>query len=263
MVLVKYDPSQPRDYHGRWTDTGRGELFVSPNVGNIGFAEAKAGVHSPRQQYLTRAFRAVDHALGLASDNRPIIGAWRDGAENSVISRLENVSWEQLRTAAAMKGWLANQKQVLAFREDEKGNAFMASFTAKGDLDSIHKYLLDNGLDYHTLEPVRSGGAIVHVYGDKPETAKRVQQAGEHYGAEVTARAGRGEFLGTQKEDGSDVEQRQDARQVYEKLVAGSGVQGAPAAWQRLRARYRRPDTVKRLERPNRLTSVRSFLSSA
>ena len=234
---------EPRDEHGRWTEGG--ETFVSPQTGAINFAGAQAALGSHRQKYLGRAFNAVDRELGLDSKSTPVIGAWRDGAENSILMHHgEGVSWDTVRAAAAMKGWLANQKQVLIFQHDGQGDSFLSNFNAKGDLDGIHDYLLAHGLEYHTLEPVE-GGARVYVYGDSPDTVQAVTAAGEHYGSGVQTRQGRGEFIGTQKQDGSDAEQRADARQSYERVIAESRTRGATAAWRSIRDRFRRPDTVK------------------
>jgi NADH:ubiquinone oxidoreductase subunit len=53
-------------------------------------------------------------------------------------------------------------------------------------------------------------------------------------------REGRGEFIGTQKEDGTDAEQRADARTVYEGIIEGSRIPRDGAAWGRIHHRVRR-----------------------
>jgi hypothetical protein len=220
-----------------------GDVFVSPNTANLNFNGAKKALNSDRQKYLTNAFRVVDRELGLRSASLAAIGSWRGGAENSVISHVKGASWDQLVTAGAMKGWLADQKRVLVFQEQKGGLHFLATFNAKGSLSEIHEYLMRHGLEFHTLEPT-SDGALVYVYADGSKTIQQVQHAGEHYGSKVTARAGRGEFIGTQKQDGTDAEQRADARKVYGGLIEGSGVRGARAAWRRIRNRFRGLDSV-------------------
>jgi hypothetical protein len=71
------------------------------------------------------------------------------------------------------------------------------------------------------------------------------QNAGRiDHGSEITAQAGRDKFIDTQKQEGTDAEQRADARTVYEGIIGGSGVQGAGAAWGRIRNRFRWPDTA-------------------
>jgi hypothetical protein len=220
-----------------------GDVFVSPNTANLDFNGAEKALNSDRQKYLTNAFRVVDRELGLRSASLAAIGSWRGAAENSVISHVKGASWDQLVTTGAMKGWLANQKRVLVFQEQKGGPHFLATFNAKGSLSEIHEYLLRHGLEFHALEPT-SDGALVYVYADDSKTIQQVQHAGEHYGSKVTARAGKGEFIGTQKQDGTDAEQRADARKVYGGLIEGSGVRGARAAWQRIRNRFRRLDSV-------------------
>jgi hypothetical protein len=80
--------------------------------------------------------------------------------------------------------------------------------------------------------------------GWKAKLERKVLREGKNnYGAEIKAYLGRGEFIGSQKENGSDAEQ-QDARQVYAGEIKGSGVRGARAARGRIHHRLRRPDTA-------------------
>jgi hypothetical protein len=54
----------------------------------------------------------------------------------------------------------------------------------------------------------------------------------------IQVRRGRAEFIGTDKQDGSDAEQRADARRAYEKAVSGFPVSGASKLWQGLHHRW-------------------------
>jgi hypothetical protein len=236
------------DELGQFAESGSGRhfgaAFVSPAVVNHDFNGAIADMHGARHDYVMQASHDVDEALGLHADTASVVGAWRDGAENSTMSRVEGASWDDLKTAAAMKGYIANQKQALVFQEANEGDSFLSNFEAKGSLSEIHQNLLDRGLEFHTLEP-HAGGATVHIFGQDDATAKAVTEAGAHYGSKVTTRIGRGEFIGTQKQDGTDEEQRADARKVYSGLISGSRSRGAGAAWDRLRNRYAGADAVK------------------
>jgi len=64
------------------------------------------------------------------------------------------------------------------------------------------------------------------------------QKAAGRYEAEVGIKFGRAEFLGTTKQDGSDREQRDDARAVYEGNIRQSKVAGHDEVWTRVRDRW-------------------------
>ena len=124
----------------------------------------------------------------------------------------------EAEVASAMKGYLADQKSVLLFEPNAHGNSYMAHFVAHGKLDDIHNELLKDGVTFHTLEP-KIGGAEVDVFGTDQEMLNNVSKAAQHYGSTVDVTAGDGEFIGTHKEDGTDREQRDDARRVYETII--------------------------------------------
>lgn len=223
---------------------GKAVEFVSPNTGNLKFAEAVTAVGGKRHAYISSASSDVDKVLGLKANTAPVIGAWADGGENSIMTTLEGASWDQIVASAAMKGHIAAQKQVLAFQVSEDGKQFLANFKAKGNLPEIHDYLVENGLPYHTLEPVDAHAVSVHIFGDNAETITAAQEAGKHYGETTEFQPGRGEFIGTEKQDGTDAEQRADARRIYEELIGKHGGEGVSAKWQGLRDRYAEADKV-------------------
>lgn len=221
--------------------------FVSPNVEEgTRLKQARRALKGRRHNFITQVADEVDKGLGLKPEVHPVIGMWADGAENSTMSVISsNPPWDVLVQSAAMKGHLANQKQVLIFKEGETDpshgdDAALATFRAHGDAGEISEWLGQNGLPYHTLEPISEGEFDVHVYGADKETGHAVMAAGEHYGSTVEVRRGRGAFLGTTKEDGSADDQRADARAVYSRLLDQSGDEGTAKLWQRLRDRYGR-----------------------
>ena len=146
------------------------------------------------------------------------------------------------RAALAMEGYIADQKAVLYFQPDPEASEFMARFTAEGELVDVHKELLDRGLAFHTLRPT-SEGTVVYVYGQDQETLNKVGETAKGLNAEMAWTAGKGEFIGTQKQDGTDREQRDDARQAYEAEISQSAGSEARPVWEELRDRW-----TKRLE---------------
>ena len=245
LLLKLFDESQhPRDEHGRWADSGA-VAFVSPNVEDLKIDGAIAGVNSARQQALRRASADVDVRLGKNPvEATNVVGAWTDGAENSLLMTMpKDWSHTQAKVAMAMKGWLGDQKSALLFTPDKAGNGFMASFSVKGDLAGIHQQLLDDGLANHTLEPI-TNGAMVHVYGEDQATADAVDKVAGQHDTQASFTFGKGEFIGTSKGDGTDREQRDDARRQYEAIIAdaqaGSAFEGRDVGkiWDDLRARW-------------------------
>ena len=123
-LLQRWDEGQhPREpagssEGGQFTSGGGGAgaeggfEFVSPNVSNIGLAVAHNALKGERQTALKQASGEVDRTLGITSEDHDIIGAWKDGAENSLMSVSKGTSWDKLRASGAMKGWLGDQKQV-------------------------------------------------------------------------------------------------------------------------------------------------------
>jgi hypothetical protein len=78
---------------------------------------------------------AIDEGLGFhGSKTGHVVGAWSDGAENSVMETTWGVSPKQLKVSAAMKAHLADQKQALVFHDRENGPDWLYSFVAKGEL---------------------------------------------------------------------------------------------------------------------------------
>jgi hypothetical protein len=212
------EQKHPRGFHGRWTHGGGAEAFISPNVQNISFAQATSGLRSSRQRELAKASAYIDAKLGIEATNHPVIGAWSDGAENSMLVTMPGVAFAKAKIASAMKGYLADQKSVLVFEPNSHGDSYMATFKASGSLDDVHANLLKDGVAFHTLEPTQ-GGALVHVFGSDQETLDAIDKAAGRYGTEFEITAGHGEFVGTAKSDETDREQRDDARRVYDAVI--------------------------------------------
>src|SRR5262245_19308867 len=80
--------------------------FVSPNVSNLTFEQAASRLNSEEQRKLATIGNYIDEKLGISeSTNRNVLGAWSDGAENSMMVIAHNASPEQMRAEAAMKGY--------------------------------------------------------------------------------------------------------------------------------------------------------------
>ena len=242
---IDYDPNEPRDPKGsptggQWTKGGGGGgyEFVSPSVASGSqLAEAVKGLKSERQRALRAASHEVDSAFGIKGTRHDAIGAWSDGAEHTIVTTVDgNESWDKLRVSAAMKGHLADQKAVLVFKEGDGTSALYRMHTPEGDVQRLHENLIKDGLVFHTILPHTGvGGGTDVIVADLDGSAHdAMSKAAERYNADVFYETGQAEFIGTQREDGTDREQRDDARRAYEEVIQQSPVQESREIWTRL-----------------------------
>jgi hypothetical protein len=206
----------PRFVAGRGTET-----YVSPNIeAGVDLPEAQHGLQGVRQRMLFRVSGQIDRALGIKNvSTTDVVGAWEDGAEPSLMVVSETADPRLERAAVAMKGHLAGQKAVLWFRPREDGEGAMATFSVKGSLRQVHADLLKAGVPFHTLEQAADrSGWRVHVFLDNQEHLDALTDAAKQLGSRVRFVKGHGEFIGTNIE-GTDEEQRADARRVYEQVI--------------------------------------------
>ena len=233
---------------GQFVAKGSAEGFVSPNEGNIDFPTALKALGGKQEKLFRELSPEIDRLAGIEdSETVPALGAWATGAEHSTITHMHNVTPERAKLALALKGLLTNQLAVLQFTPGDKPE-YIASFEAKGTPGEIHQSLLDHNVAFHTLE-LKEGGAIVHVYGSDQETLDNVGRAAK--GARIKLLHGEGQFIGTTKEDGTDAEQRADARRVYQEIIDGAVTAGKlrrdfRTKWDSLRDRWRREATQDR-----------------
>lgn len=238
-----YDPNEARDPTGKWTSGGgsarkteepeikQTTSFVSPNEdpNNLSFEQAQQGLRSPRQKLLAEISHTIDSALGIRDIRvNHVIGAWSDGAENSVMTNSTATDPDIEEAAACMKAYLANQKAVLLFHPDEEGHQFLAQFRTKGSLAEVHNKLLKLGVAFHTLEPRGVNDIIVHFYGERMEDVQLFDKAAKSFdNAQVHVEAGHGKFIPPeQKQDGTDAEQREFSRQAYQQTIQRVGSAG-------------------------------------
>ena len=240
--------------------------FVSPNVRtDLSFGGAVAQLSSEQQQALVAASSEIDRKLGIRAKESNVIGAWADGAENSVMMTA-GTDWDHVEVSTLMKGYLANQKSVLVFQQDnDSHDGALMSFRATGTLEDIHKGLLEDGLAFHTLVPDKDG-ATVYIGDTDGSLADVVEKGAERYGSKVTIQFGHLRFIGDTKDytfekagTGTESEQRDRARGIYEEIIRESNVAGSAALWADIRDHWSKAPEVKGI----RYVYVRSSLVEA
>jgi hypothetical protein len=250
FVEAEHPRAKGGGHGGQFVAKGSAEGFVSPNEGNLDFPTALKALRSKQQSVFRKLSPEIDRLAGIDdSETEAVLGAWKTGAEHSTMTHMHSTTPERAELALALKGLLTNQLQVLRFVPG-KGSDYIASFEAKGSPEEIHEHLLDHKVAFHTLQ-LKQDGATVHVYGADQETLQAVSDAAKQFDAKVQVLPGKGKFIGTQKEDGTDAEQREDARRIYadiiERAVTAGKLRGDfRTKWDDLRDRWRRESTEDR-----------------
>lgn len=209
---TNHDPA-----NGRFT-FGSGLGFVSPQTREgLDFDEATRQVDEAEHRAMLERFRAVDEMLGLdTAKTTDAVGAWSDGAENSSVSRYgEGVDYPTLKTSLAMKGLLARQKAVVAFKADPNGKqAMYYTDIATRDYEQLHRDLLQSGVEYHTIAPTARGARVYSFdSSDDGAGASAFNTFIRSYHVKARVLHGHGEFVGSWTD-------RDEGRKAYETEIA-------------------------------------------
>lgn len=232
------DGSHDEADHGNWargvSAEGRATEFVSPNIeDNLSWDRVEGNLHSARHTAVFRAGLAVNKLVGLPSESHTAVGSWGDGREGSIVTTTASSrDFESVRVAAAMKGLLADQKAVIAFRERPEGKATLYHFdvSGRGGFKGVSSALTEGGVVYHTLVP-HQGGVRVFVFSPDGAGADDVNKTAKQLGADALYRTdGDGEFIGS---DSSRPRGRAAYREVIERWVAAGGEHNRQG-WQEL-----------------------------
>lgn len=256
-----YDPAPRKSRGGHPENVGRyskpldiptpgGVTFASPNIHELpkmtaahAIATAQAQLASKRQKLFEQASADVDQKLGLRGQTLPAIGAWMDGAEGTTVFTAPTASAGQLKLSAAMKGYLGQQKAVLSFESDPKGPDVLYTGYMTGEPEDIHRALIAAGIENHTLVPSGTG-VTIHIADQDGAAAKAVSKFAMGRKLNFRTTRGRADFIGAKHYEGTtDAQQRAEAQQEYEYVIAHSGVAGSsgmPAGeiWRGIRDRW-------------------------
>lgn len=207
------------------------------------FKEAVKEIDSRQQLRLRTASKDINKKLDIGDAKEvDIVGVWKDGAENSLMTRTGG-DWKTTVLSAVMKAHIADQKSVLVFQQQERGVSVLAQFDAKGkNLAAITKNLAKDGIENHTIVPTKDKdgkvtGATVYIVDLDGSNLKKIEKAAKRYGSDAYFQSGRAEFIGsddTKDESGNaltDRQQRDRSRKVYESIIEQSSVKDAQAIW--------------------------------
>lgn len=205
-MIAFFDPNQDRDSSGKWTGgsgAGRGSIMVSPNVReDMTFTDAEKAVNSSEHQKAVSLTQDVLKKQGMKADLKSGVGDWEDGAEDSIIARVQGEDFDQIKYTAAKLGSKLKQKAVIAFEEKEDGNDILHNIKASLGMAETRKVLTDNGIKFRTLVGDK-GKTNVTILDQGASMLTRVSSILGALNATATAVRGIGEFIGGDtREDG-------------------------------------------------------------
>ena len=192
-------------------------IMVSPNQETgLSFEQANSRRESGNHKTLEKIIKGFSDRLGVKAKLHSAIGAWKDGAENSIYQQIDHpINPETTRYLGALYGQYANQKQVLIFHANPAGKDALYHIELPGHvpLDEVHKLCLKFGIDFQTILPQKDKTALV-LYDEGRASRSKVAQLGASLHATVSESPVTGESLGDPS--GSDPAA---ARSHYRKII--------------------------------------------
>jgi hypothetical protein len=171
--------------------------FVSPNIrDDLKLEDAIKGMHSQEELKLMTLARSLRCVIKRNINPRPAVGSWSDGAEHSVLLRLD-ADVSAVRYLMSRLGREANQKAVIYFHPSGQGSARIY-IIRKSRLQSFRRIgaVLDQlGIAFRTLVPTR-GGTIVYIIDIENALRNKVREASRRLRARVSIQIGDAAFVG-------------------------------------------------------------------
>jgi hypothetical protein len=192
--------------------------FVSPNdlEESLDLNGAINELGSQRQAQLREFSGRVHEAFGMqGSTVTDAIGDWADGAEPTTVTEHTNpnLSYEDIKTMAALKGALRNQKAVIPFKVDGNGEQFLYDFfIPEKSLREAREIVAQAGIEFRTLTE-QNGGTRVLVFDADGSAFDAFAGLISNNKYESKFLTGNGEFLGSW-------DSREEGKEVYTRTVA-------------------------------------------
>lgn len=201
------------DDHGTWAETSGAFEMYSPNTEeNLKFEQAVARLDSEDQARFKIISNDIDHQLNLKVDTHNAIGDWSDGAENSVFTYVapDGNQFDTVRYSTALKGYIAHQKQAIAFNIEKDGTDSVYRFSVNADVKDVRSVLDKNGLQFRTLLPSK-GKTEVIIFDPGTQLKNNIGKVVEHYDSTARQFRGKGEFIGG--------ETRAEGRKEFKRII--------------------------------------------
>ncbi len=169
-------------------------VLPSGAVTDLTAEDAAVRMRSMTHQSFRTVVENLHRDLGLKSEVRSVFGTSRDGTEDAIMVTCSGVkNFDRVRYAAVLQGKLANQWGVIAFLEGAgkdsrysfivpiKTEGMTANVTAGTRIADIARNLAAEGIEYHTINPVKGGHEVV-VIDQGTKLADNVSRAADRFG---------------------------------------------------------------------------------
>ena len=191
--------------------------FVSPNdlEEALDLNGAIRELSSQRQAQLRDFSNRVHEAFGMqGSTVTDAIGDWADGAEPTTVTEHNdpNLSYEDIKVMAALKGALRNQKAVIPFKVDPNGEQRLYDFfIPEKSIEEARGIVAAGGLEFRTLIE-QNGGTRVLVFDADGSALEAFEGLIRNNNYESKYLKGSGEFLGSW-------DSREEGKETYTRTV--------------------------------------------
>ena len=224
LQFLRNNPEKYPNYYRQLTGGSQEILssaayeFVSPNdlEESLDLNGAVNELGSQRQAQLREFSGRVHEAFGMqGSTVTDAIGDWADGAEPTTVTEHTNpnLSYEDIKTMAALKGALRNQKAVIPFKVDGNGEQFLYDFfIPEKSLREAREIVAQAGIEFRTLTE-QNGGTRVLVFDADGSAFDAFAGLISNNKYESKFLTGNGEFLGSW-------DSREEGKEVYTRTVA-------------------------------------------
>src|SRR6185503_13065914 len=129
------------------------------------------------------------------------------------VARSHGTSFEDLKYAAAVKGFFLKQKGVVAFKEGKGGNDSIYELDIKAPAEDIRKTLDARGIAFRTLA-LHGDSVTVTIFDKGKSLSDNADQVADHYADQLTDFR---EIHGTGDVFGGDT--RKDALDEYRRII--------------------------------------------
>lgn len=193
--------------------------FVSPNTKeNLKLEDAIRGMSSAEETKLVK--QSINMGCVVRSRIRAFrsLGSWSDGAEHSVMLRLESDE-STVRYVLSRLGRDARQKSILYFHPQTAGTADLYTLKPRRpmrNLANLAQSLERAGIEFRTLVPVKSG-TWIYIVDLKRELREKVMNAARRLRARVSTESGNASFVGDDQADEAQVVFDEEIRKYEEK----------------------------------------------
>jgi hypothetical protein len=177
--------------------------FVSPNTSeDLKLNEAIKGMDSPEEMQLRRKAINLSCVVKARIRTSKALGSWSDGAEHSVLLRLQSDE-ATLRYVLSRMGRDAQQKYVIYFHPQPKGSVDLYTLqvrTRARNLVALTNALESGGIPFRTLVP-SDGTTTVYIIDLDRDLRTKILAVARRLRARVSSQPGNAALFGDDKRE--------------------------------------------------------------